>query len=351
MHEERALRRRKVPLLRRADVVRRVRCCLPETESAGLRAARARACHCARCLSGGGTARELFAPACRAAMLDVGSCSTNEHCAGERPLSFGLLPWCNVPASASQRQNQLAFASHALACATALAVSRQEAQHASLLRPRAVPRRLLSVRAVRTSTAQARGLSPSACCRGATCQLRPPIISRLSRGTRARHCARCLSGGGTARELAARARRAAVVVVGPCSKKGHCTGERPLSFGARPWCDVPAVSTKNQPAFAWHARARHFTRCLSVGGTAREIAARVRRATLIVVGLRSIKGHCTEERLLSFGARLWCDVPAVASQNQPGFAWHAWARHCTRVLSGGYAARDLLRALTVPRWL
>ena len=146
-------------------------------------------------------------------------------------------------------------------------------------------------------------------------------------------------------------RRATLTVVGLCSIKGHCAEERLLSFGARPWCDVPTVATKIQPAFEWHARARNFTRCLSGGGTAREIAARVRRATLIVVGLRSIKGHCTEERLLSFGARLWCDVPAVASQNQPGFAWHAWARHCTRVLSGGYAARDLLRALTVPRWL
>ena len=173
--------------------------------------------------------------------------------------------------------------------APALAVSGEEAQHSSLLRARAVPRWLWSVRpqkrrthrreasllrraAVvrrascslqesagfrvacasaplrslslgrrrstraccarapcragcgrpmpRKGTASARGLSPSARGRGATCQLRPPTPSRLSRvHARARHCARCLSGGGAARELAARARRAALVVVGLCLER------------------------------------------------------------------------------------------------------------------------------------
>ena len=37
--------------------------------------------------------------------------------------------------------------------------------------------------------------------------------------------------------------------------EGHCTGERSLSFGARPWCDVRAVAFNTQPAFAWHTRA------------------------------------------------------------------------------------------------
>ena len=45
-----------------------------------------------------------------------------------------------------------------------------------------------------------------------------------------------------------------MAVVGLCYMQGHCTGERPLSFGARPWCDVPAAVSKVQPAFAWHAR-------------------------------------------------------------------------------------------------
>ena len=32
---------------------------------------------------------------------------------------------------------------------------------------------------------------------------------------------------------------------------------------------------------------------------------RARRATLVVVDLRTIKGHCTNERPLSFGSQLW----------------------------------------------
>ena len=66
--------------------------------------------------------------------------------------------------------------------------------------------------------------------------------------------------------------------------KGHCTGGRPLSFGARPWCDVRAVTSNAQPAFAWHANERHCAGCLSGGGETRELAARARRAALAVIG-------------------------------------------------------------------
>ena len=66
--------------------------------------------------------------------------------------------------------------------------------------------------------------------------------------------------------------------------KGHCTGERPLSFGARK-CDMPATAFKNQPAFAWYARARYCARCLSGGSAARELSARARHAALVVIGL------------------------------------------------------------------
>ena len=135
-------------------------------------------------------------------------------------------------------------------------------------------------------TAPAEGLSPSVQDRGATCELWLPTRSRLSRGTRERHCAGCLSGGGETRKLAARARRAALVLFGLRTMKGYCTGGRPLSFGARPWCDVRAVASNAQPAFAWHARERHCAGCLSGGGETRELAARARRAALAVVGLR-----------------------------------------------------------------
>ena len=159
--------------------------------------------------------------------------------------------------------------------------------------------------------------------------------------TRKRHCAGCLSGGGETRELAARARRAALVVVGSAHVKGHCTGGRPLSFGARPWCDVRAVTSNAQPAFAWHARKRHCAGCLSGGGETRELAARARRAALVVMCLPTMEGHCTGGRPLSFGARPWCDVRAVTSNAQPAFAWHARKRHCAGCLSGGGETREL----------
>ena len=77
--------------------------------------------------------------------------------------------------------------------ATALAVSREEAQYASLLRARAVPRWLWSVGALRKEIAPTSGLYSSARGRGATYQLRPPIISRCSRGTRERVTALAVS--------------------------------------------------------------------------------------------------------------------------------------------------------------
>ena len=162
----------------------------------------ARARHCARCLSGGGAARELAAGARRAVVVVVGPCRIKGHCADERPLSFGALPWCDVPAVATPRTSR-----H----------SRGTRGHAG------APLHSLSLR---------------------------------------RHS--------TALETAARARRATLIVVGLCIMKGHWTGKRPPSFGVRPWCDVPAVTSHNQLAFVWHARARHCARCLSAEGAARE---------------------------------------------------------------------------------
>ena len=61
-----------------------------------------------------------------------------------------------------------------------------------------------------------------------------------------------------------RARYAALAVISFCAKKGHCTGGRLLSFGARPGCDVRAVtSNMQQPPFAWNARQHHCACCLS----------------------------------------------------------------------------------------
>ena len=175
---------------------------------------------------------------------------------------------------------------------TALAISREEAQHASLLGMRHVVLFVVGRFSRQGASIGERPLSVGVW----TWYDVPAAASQthnqlaFARHARARSCARCLSRGGAARELAARARRAVPVVVSACSMKEYCTGERPLSFGALPWCNVPAVATKNQPAFARHARARSCARCLSRGGAARELAARARRAAVVVVSPCSIKG-------------------------------------------------------------
>ena len=60
--------------------------------------------------------------------------------------------------------------------------------------------------------------------------------------------ARCLWGGDAARELASRARGAALAVIGSCLIERCRTGETALSFGARPWCDMTAATSNFKPA-------------------------------------------------------------------------------------------------------
>ena len=259
-----------------------------------------------------------------------------------------------MPAATSNTQP--AFAWRAREHATALAVSRDEAQHARLQRARAMPHWWWSVHTLYKATSPARGLSPSAQVRAATCQLRSPTQSRHSRGAhasaplrslsirrrrstraceaharcwagcsrsvpqtrplhrresslhrrktvlrrvscslqhtagfrvarmRARQCAHYLSRRGAARALAKRARHAALVVVGSYPTQGHCTGEKPLSLGARPWCAVLAAASKAQPAFrVARTQARHCARYLWGRGAARALAKRARRAALDVI--------------------------------------------------------------------
>ena len=178
-----------------------------------------------------------------------------------------------------------------------------------------------------------------------------PESSGVTWHARARHCARCLSSGGEALELAAHMHHATPVVVGQCVRQGCYTAERPLSFGARPWCDVPAVAIQNPPAFAWHARARNYARCLSRGGAARELtAAHARRAALVVIShiCRTTALHWREASLPRHGA-----VVRHASGGHPESAGSRVARAGTplRSLSLGTrrstrasCARDLCRA-------
>ena len=274
------LRQRDGPLPRCTAVLRRA--------SRGLqRAADLRMCarqkrHRALSLSGGGAARALAACARRAALVGVGPCPMEAHCASETALSLGARPCSDVPAAASNEQ---------LTCACA-----QEK----------APLRALS-----------------------------------------------LSGGGAARALAACARRAALVGVGPCPMEAHCASETALSLGARPCSDVPAAASNEQPAFACaHTRKRH-ARALS-----REEAqhARLRRARAAPRWLESVHA-------------LW---KPTAPARRPSPSVHGRAptcqprpptssllahvrkkkRHCARSLSREEAQHARLRrARAAPRWL
>ena len=188
------------------------------------------------------------------------------------------------------------------------------AKYASLPNARAVPRWFWPAYALYKRTAPAKwplssGARPWCDVRAVTFNVQP----EKSCGTRASPTAVAVFREVAKHASLPRARRVALVVIGLRTMGGHCTGGRPLSFGARPWCDVRAVTSNAQPAFAWHARKRHCAGCLLGGGKTRNLAARARRAALVVIFLRDLEGHCTGGRPPSFDARPWCDVRAVAS--------------------------------------
>ena len=63
-------------------------------------------------------------------------------------------------------------------------------------------------------------------------------------------------------------------------------------------------------------RARHRARSLWGGGAARALATRARRASQVGIGLPSLEGRHASYSALSFGARLWCHAPALASHGR-----------------------------------
>ena len=196
-------------------------------------ALRARTRHCARCLSGQGAALELAAARapCRA------SCGRLMHC--QRALhrrEVSLLRRAAVVRRASCCLPESAGFRVARASAPLGSLSlRSEAQHESLLRARGVPHWLWSVHTPGKGTAPVRGLSPSARGRGATCQrLATQNQAAFAWHARAHHCARSLSGQGTALELAAARApcRAGCGALMRCARALH-RRKASLSFGAR----------------------------------------------------------------------------------------------------------------------
>ena len=249
---------RQASLLRCKTVVRRASCGLQTT--AGCRVGSA-SDHCVRCLSEGGAARELVEHARHAALIVMVLCPMNSHRTGERPLSFGARPWCDIPAASSQRT-----AGSQVTCPGAQLCSLSLGKCAALeLVARALRAALVavSIRLTKIHYADKRHLPfderPWCDAPAATSQQTQPAVAWHARAC---DCARCLWGRGAALEFAARARRAALAMVGTRPTRAHCTGERFLPFYARSWCDVPATSSNTQSAVVWHTRARRCARCL-----------------------------------------------------------------------------------------
>ena len=111
--------------------------------------------------------------------------------------------------------------------------------------------------------------------------------------------ARCLSGEGAALELATSARRAALVVVGLAPVQGHCPSEKPLSFGARLWHDVPATASYAKPAAARAPSARLPALTASREKAQHSNLLCARCAALVVITSCTRQSHCNGERRFS----------------------------------------------------
>ena len=140
MHRERAPHRREPSLLRCKTLVRHARC--GHRCTAGIHAAHARAP--LRWLSLG---RRRITRASRSRVLRRAGCDLSMHqktmqCTGGNPLSFGAIPWRDVPAAAPMHS---LVAHGTRASATAMAVYRETGRHARKPRACAVPHRLRSV--------------------------------------------------------------------------------------------------------------------------------------------------------------------------------------------------------------
>ena len=162
----------------------------------------ARKRHCAGCLSGGGKTLKLAVCARRVALVVIDLRTMKARYTGGRPFSFGPRPWCDVQAVASNAQ--AAFTWHACN-ATAVAVSREVAKHASLPR---VGRAVLFAIGLRDMEGHYTGGRPFSFDARPWCDVQAVASNAkpaFAWHARKRHCGGCLSGGGETRKLAAHA--------------------------------------------------------------------------------------------------------------------------------------------------
>ena len=217
---------------------------------------------------------------------------------------------------------------------------REVAQLPRLRRARASPRWLDTAYVLRMSTATARRPSPSVHGRASTFQQLTPTSSRRSHlRARERATAYSISGDGAARALAAHARRAVLVGVGPCpialwKPTARARQLSPSVQGHAPTCQ------QRPPPSGVRSRVRKgkyaTTRSLSGGGAARALAVRARSAALVGSVPCPTEAHYASATALFLGARLRSDVSTMGSNKQPAFA-------CAH-------RRMYHRALSLSRW-
>ena len=204
----------------------------------------------------------------------------------------------------------------------ALALSREEARHARLLRVHTLPRWLQSAHTFLKPTSPVGRPSPSVHGRALTCELRAPneqltcVRAQVRTAPTAR--ARSLLGGSAARALATCARRAALVGVGPYPMEAYCASGTAVSLGARLCFDVRAACSKRAADLRACAsqncadRARSLS--LSGGSAARALATCARPAALVAVGPYPMEAYCASGTAVSLGARPCFDVRAACSK-------------------------------------
>ena len=199
------------------------------------------------------------------------------YCSGEKPLSFGGRPWCDMPAAASNSHSRLSRGPRMHA--TVLAVCGEEAQHARLRRARAVPRGMWSVHALGEDTAPAGSLPRSVQDRGATCQLPPQFCTAGFRAVRARAPMRWLSMGRRRKTRACRAHAPYRAGSGRSTHRKRTLHQRE-TFLLRCKTVLRRASCGLQCAAGFrvtNARARHCAGCLSGGSAIHALAARAPR--------------------------------------------------------------------------
>ena len=241
-------------------------------------------------LSGGSAARSLAACARRAALVGVSPCPTKAHCPSETPISLSERPCSDVAATASIKQLSCACTQEK-APPRALSLSGGGASHALASCARRAALVGVGPCPLKAHCANETPLSLGARpCSDMPAAASSEQLTCACAQVKKRHCARSLSlsGRSAARALAARARPAALVGVGPYPMKTYCASEKALSLSER---SVNGRALTCQPRPPTRSRSSRVRTCVratarspSGGCAARTLSKCARRAALVGVG-------------------------------------------------------------------